>query len=44
VPETFLVDAEGQIVKHLPTYLVEKDVTEFVKAYREEQAKAGSGR
>jgi cytochrome c biogenesis protein CcmG/thiol:disulfide interchange protein DsbE len=43
VPETFLVDATGQIVKHVPNYLVEKDVAAFLEAYHAELAKAGKG-
>lgn len=41
VPESFLIDANGQIVKTKRNYFEEKDVAEFVAAYRAEQARAG---
>ena len=41
VPESFLIDANGQIVKTKRNYFTEPDVTDFVAAYRAEQAKAG---
>jgi cytochrome c biogenesis protein CcmG/thiol:disulfide interchange protein DsbE len=41
VPESFLIDAKGQIVKTKRNYFTEADVTDFVAAYRAEQAKAG---
>jgi cytochrome c biogenesis protein CcmG/thiol:disulfide interchange protein DsbE len=43
VPESFLIDAEGTIIKTKRNYFVEQDVTDFVAAYRAEQAKAGAG-
>lgn len=43
VPESFLIDANGQIVKTKRNYFVEKDVTDFVAAYKAEVAKAGAG-
>lgn len=41
VPESFLIDANGQIIKSQRSYFVESDVADFVAAYRAEQAKAG---
>ena len=41
VPESFLIDANGQIVKTKRNYFTEQDVPEFVAAYKAEQAKAG---
>ncbi len=41
VPESFLIDAAGQIVKTKRNYFTEEDVPVFVAAYRAEQAKAG---
>lgn len=41
VPESFLIDANGQIVKTKRNYFTEADVTDFVAAYHAEQAKAG---
>lgn len=41
VPESFLIDADGQIIKTKRNYFVESDVADFVAAYRAEQAKAG---
>lgn len=41
VPESFLIDANGQIVKTQRNYFTARDVPEFVAAYRAEQAKAG---
>ncbi len=42
VPESFLIDANGQIVKTKRNYFVESDVADYVAAYRAEQAKAGA--
>lgn len=42
VPESFLIDAKGTIIKTKRNYFVEQDVTDFVAAYRAEQAKAGA--
>jgi cytochrome c biogenesis protein CcmG/thiol:disulfide interchange protein DsbE len=42
VPESFLIDAQGRIVKTKRNYFVEADVVDFVAAYRAEQAKAPS--
>jgi cytochrome c biogenesis protein CcmG/thiol:disulfide interchange protein DsbE len=42
VPESFLIDAQGTIIKTKRNYFVEQDVTDFVAAYRAEQAKAGA--
>lgn len=41
VPESFLIDANGQIIKTKRNYFLEQDVTDFVAAYRAEQAKSG---
>lgn len=41
VPESFLIDANGQIIKTKRNYFVEQDVVDFVAAYRAEQAKSG---
>ena len=40
VPESFLIDASGQIVKTKRNYFTEADVTDFVAAYRAEVAKS----
>lgn len=42
VPESFLIDANGEIVKTKRNYFTEKDVPDFVGAYRAEQAKSGA--
>jgi cytochrome c biogenesis protein CcmG/thiol:disulfide interchange protein DsbE len=39
VPESFLIDAQGQIIKTKRNYFVDQDVTDFVAAYRAEKAK-----
>ena len=44
VPESFLIDANGQIIKTKRNYFVEQDVVDFVAAYKAEVAKAQSGR
>lgn len=41
VPESFLIDANGQIIKTKRNYFTEQDVADFVAAYRAEQAKSG---
>jgi cytochrome c biogenesis protein CcmG/thiol:disulfide interchange protein DsbE len=41
VPESFLIDANGQIVKTKRNYFTETDVADFVAAYRAEVARAG---
>jgi cytochrome c biogenesis protein CcmG, thiol:disulfide interchange protein DsbE len=41
VPESFLIDANGQIIKQKRNYFVEQDVVDFIAAYRAEQAKSG---
>ena len=46
VPESFLIDANGQIIKTKRNYFIEQDVTDFVAAYKAELAKsrpAGAG-
>jgi cytochrome c biogenesis protein CcmG/thiol:disulfide interchange protein DsbE len=43
VPESFLIDADGQIIKTKRNYFVEQDVVEFVAAYKAEQAKGAGG-
>lgn len=40
VPESFLIDAQGRIVKTKRNYFVEPDFEDFVSAYRAEAAKA----
>ena len=40
VPESFLIDANGQIVKTKRNYFTEADVVDFVSAYRAEIAKS----
>lgn len=40
VPESFLIDAQGRIVKTKRNYFVDRDVAEFVAAYRDEARKA----
>ena len=42
VPESFLIDANGQIVKTKRNYFTEADVTDFVAAYRAEVAKSSA--
>ena len=42
MPESFLIDANGQIIKTKRNYFTEADVTDFVAAYRAEQAKSGA--
>jgi cytochrome c biogenesis protein CcmG/thiol:disulfide interchange protein DsbE len=42
VPESFLIDANGTIIKTKRNYFVEQDVIDFVAAYRAEQAKTGA--
>jgi cytochrome c biogenesis protein CcmG/thiol:disulfide interchange protein DsbE len=43
VPESFLIDANGQIIKTKRNYFVQADVADFIAAYRAEQAtSAGS--
>lgn len=42
VPESFLIDAQGRIVKTKRNYFVDADVEEFVSAYRAEAAKAAA--
>lgn len=42
VPESFLIDARGTIIKTKRNYFVEQDVVDFVAAYRAEQAKASA--
>ncbi len=42
VPESFLIDADGRIVKTKRNYFVEPDFEEFVSAYRAEAAKASA--
>ncbi len=42
VPESFLIDAEGRIVKTKRNYFVEPDFEDFVTAYRTEAAKAAA--
>lgn len=42
VPESFLVDAEGRIVKTKRNYFVEADVADFIAAYREQAARAAT--
>lgn len=44
VPESFLIDANGQIIKSKRSYFIESDVPDFVAAYRAEQAKSGAGK
>ena len=43
VPESFLIDANGKIVKSKRNYFVEQDALDFIAAYKAEQAKAGGG-
>lgn len=40
VPESFLIDADGKIIKTKRNYFVEQDVIDFVAAYRAEQARS----
>ncbi len=40
VPESFLIDAQGRIVKTKRNYFVEPDFEDFVSAYRAEATKA----
>jgi cytochrome c biogenesis protein CcmG, thiol:disulfide interchange protein DsbE len=42
VPESFLIDGQGRIVKSRRFYFTEKDVPDFVAAYKAEQAKSGA--
>ena len=42
VPESFLIDASGQIVKTKRNYFVEADVADFVAAYKAEAAKSAT--
>ena len=42
VPESFLIDANGQIVKTKRNYFVETDVADFVAAYKAEAAKSAA--
>ena len=42
VPESFLIDANGQIVKTKRNYFTEEDLPVFVKAYRDEVAKSST--
>lgn len=39
VPESFLIDANGQIIKTKRNYFIDEDMREFVAAYRAEKAK-----
>lgn len=41
VPESFLIDAKGQIVKTKRSYFVPSDVADYVAAFKAEAAKAG---
>ena len=43
VPESFLIDANGQIIKTKRNYFVELDVVDFVAAYKAEVAKGAVG-
>jgi cytochrome c biogenesis protein CcmG/thiol:disulfide interchange protein DsbE len=43
VPESFLIDASGQIIKTKRNYFVEEDAADFVAAYRAEKAKLTAG-
>lgn len=43
VPESFLIDASGQIIKTKRNYFVEQDATDFVAAYKAELAKGPGG-
>lgn len=40
VPESFLIDANGQIIKTKRNYFIDDDVPDFVAAYRAEQTRA----
>jgi len=40
VPESFLIDGEGRIIKTKRSYFVDADVGEYVAAYRTELAKS----
>jgi cytochrome c biogenesis protein CcmG/thiol:disulfide interchange protein DsbE len=40
VPESFLIDANGEIVKTKRNYFTEDDLPEFIAAYKAEVAKA----
>ena len=42
VPESFLIDANGQIVKTKRNYFTQADVADFVAAYRAEAAKSAA--
>lgn len=42
VPESFLIDAQGRIVKTKRNYFVEPDFEDFVSAYRAEVAKTAA--
>ncbi|MEZ6030365.1 MAG: redoxin family protein [Hyphomonadaceae bacterium] len=42
VPESFLIDTQGRIVKTKRNYFVESDVADFVAAYQAEAAKANA--
>ena len=42
VPESFLIDAQGRIVKTKRNYFVEPDLEDFVSAYRAEATKAAA--
>lgn len=39
VPESFLIDAQGKVIKTKRNYFTEKDAADFVAAYRAEVAK-----
>jgi cytochrome c biogenesis protein CcmG/thiol:disulfide interchange protein DsbE len=39
VPESFLIDANGQIIKTKRNYFVDEDMRDFIAAYRAEKAK-----
>jgi cytochrome c biogenesis protein CcmG/thiol:disulfide interchange protein DsbE len=43
VPESFLIDAQGQIIKTKRNYFIEEDARDFIAAYRAEKAKQAPG-
>ena len=41
VPDSFLIDASGKIIKTKRNYFIEEDMRDFIAAYRAETAKLG---